>query len=54
MGMDMGANSYLSVYMGDPIRLFLCREYGLEVYPLSSLVPSEAMKLSLYLKKQGE
>jgi hypothetical protein len=28
MGMGMGVNSYPPVYMGDPMRLFLCRGYG--------------------------
>jgi hypothetical protein len=28
MGMGMGVNPYPSVYIDDPIGLFLCREYG--------------------------
>jgi hypothetical protein len=28
MGMGMEVNSYLPVYMGDPVGLFLCRGYG--------------------------
>jgi hypothetical protein len=28
MGMGMGVNSYPPVYMGDPMRLFLCCGYG--------------------------
>jgi hypothetical protein len=28
MGMGMGVNPYPQVYMGDPVELFLCREYG--------------------------
>jgi hypothetical protein len=28
MGMGMGVNPYPPVYMGDPVGLFLCREYG--------------------------
>jgi hypothetical protein len=28
MGMGMGVNPYPSVYMGDPVGLFLCRGYG--------------------------
>jgi hypothetical protein len=27
MGMGMGVNLYPPVYMGDPVRLFLCRGY---------------------------
>jgi hypothetical protein len=28
MGMGMGVNPYPLVYMGNPMRLFLCRGYG--------------------------
>jgi hypothetical protein len=31
MGMGMGVNPYPSIYMGDPMGLFLCRGYGYEV-----------------------
>jgi hypothetical protein len=31
MGMSMGVNPYLPVYVGDPVRLFLCRGYVYEV-----------------------
>jgi hypothetical protein len=31
MGMGMGVNPYPLVYMGDPMWLFLFREYGYEV-----------------------
>jgi hypothetical protein len=27
-GMGMGVNPYPPVYMGDPVGLFFCREYG--------------------------
>ena len=31
MGMGMRVNSYPPVYMGDPMRLFLCRGYGYRI-----------------------
>jgi hypothetical protein len=31
MTMSMGVNPYPPVYMGDPMWLFLCREFGYEV-----------------------
>jgi hypothetical protein len=39
MGMSMGVNSYPLMYMGDPMRLFLCRGYGYGVVTPGGYLP---------------
>jgi hypothetical protein len=46
--MGMGVNSYPPVYMGDPMRLFLCRGYGYGVVILGGYLPIAISTLSTY------
>jgi hypothetical protein len=39
MGMGMRVNPYSPVYMGDPIKLFLCRRYEYMVVISDSYLP---------------
>jgi hypothetical protein len=42
MGMCMGVNSYLPVYIGDPMMLFLCRGYEYEV-----IIPDRYLSIAI-------
>jgi hypothetical protein len=41
--MGMGVNPYPSVYIGDPMGLFLCREYGYGV-----VIPGGYLPIAIY------
>jgi hypothetical protein len=45
MGMSMRVNPYPTVYMGDPVRLFLCRGYGYGVIIPGGYLP---IAISMY------
>jgi hypothetical protein len=44
MGIGMGINSYPPVYMGDPMKLSFCREYGYEMTITDAVSPSSWVK----------
>jgi hypothetical protein len=48
MGMGMGVNPYPPVYMGDPMRLFLCRGYGYGI-----IIPGGYLPIAISRQKGG-
>jgi hypothetical protein len=60
MGMSMGVNPYPPAYMGNPVGLFLCREYGYGVVipggylPIAISTPNAVGRAAKEMEKEGQ